>query len=88
MPAHWWVDLGPRVSSWRALGAPDLGPVHCYMGPDPGPFSGLGRVQGWLGALNVASLLEMRLCPFPVSCLARGIPVLVPGLVGMGRVGS
>ena len=41
VPVHWWVQLGPRVSDFRALGVPQF---VCQ------PNSGWGQGPGSLGA--------------------------------------
>ena len=46
VPAHWWVELGPRVSGCRALAVPALVPAHCCVGLGPGPSGGQGHVPG------------------------------------------
>ena len=53
---------------------------HCCVGPGPGPSSGQGHVQGQLWswwALKKLVYWWEGLCPCPVSCLARGVLVLV-----------
>lgn len=69
---------GSGVSGCRALGVPDLGPVHCLcVGLGPGPSGGQGHVQGICelrggggeGAAK-SSLLVGGACPCPVGCRA------------------
>lgn len=47
LPAHWWAELGPRVSGCRSLGVPCLVPVHWFVGLGPRPSGGQRCVQGW-----------------------------------------
>ena len=50
VPAHWWEELGTRVSGWRVLGVLDLVPVLWCVEPGPGASSVWGQVQGQLWA--------------------------------------
>ena len=47
---HWWVEMGPRVSGYRALGVLGLVQAHCCVGTGPGPSDGQGPVLGWWSA--------------------------------------
>ena len=60
--AHWWMELGPLVSGCRALGVPDLVPVHWHVRPDPGASVGgaISRVSCEFGDFRAACLLMGR----------------------------
>ena len=45
--AHWWAELGPRVSGFRALGVLGLVSMHWYVGAGP-ELSG-GQDVSWDG---------------------------------------
>ena len=78
--AHWWAELGPRVSGCRALGIPRLVPVYWYVGLCPGPSGGQRQVLGQLwaqGVLRQQACWWVRLCLYPASCLACSVSVLV-----------
>ena len=47
--AHWWVELGPRVSGWRSLGVPGLVPAHWFVGKIPCPLVGRAMSRGSCG---------------------------------------
>ena len=44
MPAHWWAELGPRVSGCGALGVPALVPACWCGGPRSESSDGCGLV--------------------------------------------
>ena len=46
MPAHWWAELGPRISGCRALGVPGLVPVNTGIW---GWVPFVDRVKSWDG---------------------------------------
>lgn len=49
--AHWFVDLGPGVSSCRTLRIPVLVPLHWCLGLDPGSSGEQGLVH-WCHGLR------------------------------------
>ena len=57
VPAHWWVELCfcSWVSSCRALGAPELVSVHCWVGPVP-DMAGCGILDVPKGASTHCSV--------------------------------
>lgn len=81
VPAHWCMDLGPRVSGYSVLWVPITAPAHWCLGPDSWSSSGQGHVQGCLWAQKV---LRQPICwwvvldPWPVNCLAWDSPLVVP----------
>ena len=54
-PDHKWIELAPRVSGCRTLGAPGLAPVHGVWGQ--GLSALVARASGGSLGLKVASLL-------------------------------
>ena len=73
IPAHWWMEVVPRVSGCRALEVLGLVPAYWYVGLGPGPTGGHGHVQGkvWAqGVLRQPVCWYVGLCPCPAGCLA------------------
>ena len=50
VPAHWLVELCPRVSSWRVLRVSSLVSAHWCVGPSLGPSPVQGHVRGQMSA--------------------------------------
>ena len=81
MSAHWWVEPGPEISGCEPVGILVLFPVHGCMRLGLGPSGGQGQVSGQLEAQGVLEHLAcwlVGLCPCLASCLAWGVPGLVP----------
>lgn len=48
--AHWLVEMGPRVSGYRALRVLGLVKAHCCVGTGPGTSGAQDPVLGWWSA--------------------------------------
>ena len=73
LPAHWYVELSPKVSGCRALGVLCLLPAHWCVEPGLRCSCGQDYVQERLWTQRISRQPICRwvgLCPCQVSCLA------------------